>query len=211
MKKIILFFLAILTGVIAFCGCATNNGNGSGNGGNIGGSGASNRKYITHFDGYTQCIVYPAVKWGYGNLYEGGTVINDWIVDPQYVKEGTGSIKVSMNEKASDGTYWYTGKICSKNHVSNWQDITGAKKISLDVYNPENKPLDVSIEIRSATQTMLSVKKTCTAGVWTTVNMGIPNGNYDLVAWYAIKLENTNQADKNQPFTVYMDNFYLEF
>lgn len=204
MKKANAIVLALLFGAFGFASCKSSNNTGN-NAIN------DSKKYITHFDGYSQCLVFPAMKWGYGNLYEGGTVINDWIIDPQYVSEGTGSIKVSMNEAALDGTYWYTGKCEADNWYSQLKDINGAKKVSLDVYNPENKPLDVSIELRSATAIMLSVTKTCNAGIWTTVDMEIPSGNYDYVLWYAIKLENTNQEDKKQPFTVYMDNFYLEF
>lgn len=204
MKKIVLFFLTIVTSLIVFCGCIPNNGNGSNSSSNSGNIGNDSKKYITHFDGYNQCIIFPAATWQ-TSLYEGGRVINDWIVDPQYVSEGEGSIQVSLMEGYVN---WYKGKIAANNFVSNITDINGAKRISLDVYNDSDKEIEVTIGVESISEIMFSVSKICPSKQWTTISTEIEQQTYGIVSWYSIKMENKTD---NEVFTVYMDNFYLEF
>lgn len=204
MKKILLFLLTILMGLMASCSCAPNNGDGSGNSSTGGNVENNNRKYITHFDGYNQCIIFPAATFQ-TSLYEGGRVINDWIVDPQYISEGEGSIQVSLMEGYVN---WYKGKIQADNFVSSITDINGAKKISLDVYNPSDKDIEVTVGVESISEIMFSVSKICPSKQWTTISTEIEQQTYGIVSWYSIKLENKTD---NEVFTVYMDNFYLEF
>ena len=165
-----------------------------------------NKLYITHFDGYNQCILFPSVAWD-KTLHEGGKVINDWNTDTRYVSEGMGSIRVNVYQPAEDGSYWYKGRIEANNgFVSSLPNINGLESISLDICNPSNKDIEVTIEIESASQVMISVTEMCLSGTWTTVSTQIPEGNYDIVSWYSITLKNVVD---NEAFTVYMDNFYL--
>ena len=218
MKRKLAFLLALISCITIFTACKEQQESSLDKD-----SSSSNQEpthtieYITHFDGYNQCVIFPATRWS-THLYEGGTVVNDWIDGeeyPQFVKEGSGSIKVSMFTPAGnydnpygDGNYWYTGKIESQNIYSKIVDVNGATRVSLDVYNPEDKEIVVTVEIRSATETMISATAVCAPKQWTTVATDIEGKKYDNVTWYAIKME--NKVDK-RPFTLYLDNFYLEF
>ena len=230
MKKILALLMTLFMGLIGFAACSSNdsgNGSNTGNSSNSGNTGSSSnsgntgntgngntgnnnvdlegRQYITHFDGYTQCIVFPCATFQ-SSIFEGGRVINDWITDSKYVSEGTGSIKVSLRE---GWVNWYKGKIAANNgFVSNITDINGAKKISLDVYNPENKEIDVTIDIESTSNVLVTVSQTCQPKSWTTVSTEIEGKDYATVSWYSITLKNNVDSDV---FTVYLDNFYLEF
>ena len=103
---------------------------------------------------------------------------------------------------------WYKGKIQADNFVSSITDINGAKKISLDVYNPSDKDIEVTVGVESISEIMFSVSKICPSKQWTTISTEIEQQTYGIVSWYSIKLENKTD---NEVFTVYMDNFYLEF
>lgn len=198
MKKILTLLMTVLLTLCGFASCKDDTESAK----------SYSRKYITHFDGYNQCIIFPAVTWD-TTLHDGGKVINDWNVDKGFVSEGAGSIKVSVNEKASDDTYWYKGRIEANNgFVSSITDLNGATEISLDVCNPNNVTIEVTIEIESASATMISVTKSCLPRQWTTVSTIIEENDYDIVNWYSITLKNTTNKE---PFTVYMDNFHIIF
>ena len=215
MKKIWALVMTFIIALFSFVACdCTNLGNSGLSGGSSGSSSNSGlvdgqtKQYITHFDGYNQCIVFPAVAWD-TTLHKGGKVVNDWNTDMRYVSEGTGSIKVSMHEPAQDKTYWYKGRIEANNgFVSSITDINDATGIFLDICNPSDKTIEVTIEIESASTAMVSVAKDCLPGQWTTVSTTIEEANYDIVNWYSITLKNKTD---NETFTVYMDNFYLTF
>ena len=222
MKKVGALVLASMIALCGFAACDSDNSSESSSRPSGSGQGSSsqsspgqnndvviedgNRLYITHFDGYNQCILFPSVAWD-KTLHEGGKVINDWNTDTRYVSEGMGSIKVNVYQPAEDESYWYKGRIEANNgFVSSLPNINGIEGISLDICNPSGKDIEVTIEIESASQVMVSVTETCASGQWTTVSTQIPNGNYDIVSWYSITLKNIVD---NEPFTVYMDNFYL--
>ena len=204
MRKKWTVLLSTIIALSTLSACGGNNKNESSNEG----ENKATKQYITNFDGYNQCILFPAVAWD-TTLHAGGNVINDWNTDMGYVSEGTGSIKVNAYKPAENGAYWYKGRIEANNgFVSSITDINGAKKISLDICNPGETAIEVTLEIESASQAMVSVSKICEPMQWTTVSTAIEAGDYDIVNWYSITLRNT-QTDES--FTVFMDNFYLEF
>ena len=199
MRKKLVCITSFLMALIAFVSCAPNNSDSNNDN-------TSTRKYITHFDNYEDCILLPASGWIGENLYvTEGKVTNEWNQeDTQYISEGIGSIKVRL----LDGYSCYSGRIRANNYRTQVYNINGATKISLDVYNPESKPIDVTIDVESASGIMFSVSESCQPGQWTTVATDIESKTYDNVRNYKITLKNNVDG---KPFTLYLDNFYVDF
>lgn len=177
---------------------------------------AVDRKYITTFDDYQSCVILPNCIWEYG-VQSVGKSKNVWNQEKtEYISEGKGSIEVNLLEGNS-----YTGNIDANNIVSNIIDINGAKKISLDVYNPCSYPLNVTVAVKTAdleagqnppkTKDMVSMSQTCAPGQWTTVSKAIPvpQEKYATVKYYSITI--TNNTGNGELYTVYLDNFYIDF
>jgi hypothetical protein len=195
MKKIIAIIASLLLCLSCFSAC---------DGGNQSTKGEPVKKYISTFDWYRDCLVIPVSSW-MGHLVEEGLIETEWNQEQKaYISEGVGSCRLTTREE----TTRYKGYLMTNSELVPINDINGATLISLDVYNPESFSIDVSIEIICGSQTVVSVTKACAAKGWTTVSAAIDEKTYDTVKAYALTLEN---KVSDSTFTVYLDNFYLEF
>ena len=197
MKKILTLLMALIAGLFGFASCNALGNNSSGEKEPI-------KKYISTFDWYKDCLVIPVSAW-MGHLVEEGLIETEWNQEKtEYISEGKGSCRVTTRE----GTTKYKGHIMTNSELVAVDDINGAKLLSLDVYNPENKEISVSIDVVCGSKTVISVTKTCAAKQWTTVSTPIEDVSYDKVKFYTLTLENKVDEDT---FTLYLDNFYVEF
>lgn len=196
MKKLVSLTFALLLSLSCFSGCE----------GLFGGSKEKEpvKKYISTFDWYKDCLVIPVSSW-MGHLVEEGLIETEWNQEKTaYISEGKGSCRVTTRE----GTTRYKGYIMTNSEVVPINDINGAKLISLDVYNTEDVAIDVSLDVVCGSKTVISAKKNCLPKQWTTVSAVVKEGSYDKVKSYVLTLENKVNTDT---FTLYLDNFYLEF
>ena len=198
MKKLIAFTSALLLSLSCFSACSLFGDK------NENEKKEPVKKYISTFDWYRDCLVIPVSSWT-GHLVEEGLIETEWNQEQkEYISEGVGSCRVTTRE----GTTRYKGYIMTNSEVVPIDNINGAHKISLDVYNPGNIAIDVSIDIVCGSKTVLSMSKTCVAKKWTTVSATFENVSYDKVKSYVLTLEN---KVNDSTFTVYLDNFYVEF
>lgn len=167
-----------------------------------------NKCYITHFDNYHECLVFPTFfhggpNWPY-NEYNEGSAETDWNQkDKEYISEGEGSLYFRLLE----GTF-YIANIDANNYLTQYYDINGAKRISIDIYNPEQIPIHATIDVKSSEETMFSFDVVCMPESWTTLETDIEQRLYDYVDTYSLTLKNETN---DNTFELYLDNFYLLF
>lgn len=197
MKKITAVISAVLLSISCFlvCGCKDEEAKGANE---------PTKKYISMFDSYRDCLIIPVTSW-MGHLVEEGLIETEWNQEKNvYIREGLGSCRVTTRE----ATTRYKGHIMANSEIVSVKDINGAKLISLDVYNPENITIDVSIDVICGSKAAISVTKSCPAKQWTTISAVIEEKSYDKVKSYVLTLEN---KVSDSTFTLYLDNFYVEF
>jgi hypothetical protein len=206
MKRKIFSFITIFSlSFSLLIGCSTGSSNNNSGGNQIQ---QENRAYITHFDNYHECVLFPTFfhgnyNWGF-NAYNEGSAETDWnITKKEYISEGSGSLYF----RTLEGNF-YVANIDANNYLSQYYDINGAKKISLDIYNPSNVPIRATMDVKSAEETMFSFSAVCMPNSWTVLSQDIEQRNYEYVDTYTLTLK--NEMDSNT-FELYLDNFYLEF
>jgi hypothetical protein len=200
MKKLLATVFALLLSVSCLSACDKGEDSSS----SSTGDNTMTKQYISTFDWYRDCLVIPVTSWT-GHLVEEGLIETEWNQEETaYISEGVGSCRVTTRE----ATTRYKGYIMTNSEVVSVNDINGATLISLDVYNPGNVAIDVSVDVVCGLKTVVSAKQTCGAKGWTTVSATIEEGTYDKVKSYALTLEN---KVNDETFTLYLDNFYVEY
>lgn len=203
MKKTI----AILSGVFltaAFVGCAS--------------SGEEKIKFISAYDTYNDCKIAYIPDISHGDAIDGGygSAVLSINRNAEYIKQGNGSLKIETL------TPFLKQKIDAYNYNSQVNQAKNAKKISIDVYNPNSQTIDFAIEVRSTeadmiagedgekTDLLLAVRMECAPNAWTTVSAEFTENvwkNDVEIYRYWLLMENT--AD--EVFSLYLDNFYVEY
>lgn len=203
-RKIFSLITVFLISCALLVGCTPS----SSNPGNGGQTPQENRAYISNFDNYHQCLLFPTFFHGnYNwstNAYNEGNAETDWnVTKKEYISEGEGSLYF----RTLDGNF-YIANIDANNYLSQYYNINGAKKLSLDIYNPGTVPIRATMEVKSAEGTMFSFSAVCMPNCWTVLSEEIEQRSYEYVDTYTLTLR--NETDNNT-FQLYFDNFYLVF
>lgn len=193
MKKWIALLCTALLCFTAFVGCREKENFDSGT---QNGSALGNRiEYVTAFDCYEDALVC--------RLNNSKHRVN---TDKAYISQGKGSMKVHSYGES------YSMNVDAKCFHHDLTDLSEAKLIHLDVYNPNVVALNVELMVKSSNSTLLAYAITCEPGTWTAVQgifdtallnyIGEPAMSYVVLA---------QLIEPESDFEFYLDNFYIEF
>ena len=192
MKKLICLFCAFCS-VFALAACGDQGGDQQGEQEMV------TQKYVSRFDCYEDMVI---CSLDYYYWSDSGAAEFELNTEKEYISEGDGSMKVHVLTPSR-----FLTSIEANNFRADNTKISGAKTISIDVYNPTESPVEYQRSVNGYSRTVLGVSKTCAAGAWTTVS-----GNFEEDVTETLKsftLEVSSSAEN--PYDLYFDNFYLDF
>lgn len=167
----------------------------------------TNKKFISHFDCYDDMVICYLAYAGPGPRPYNQTLGAAQLklnTDKQYISEGKASMRVQVQMLNHFKTMIY-----ADNFVEKLTDIDGAKRISIDVFNPSDKQIEFTVDVQTLKgATVLHTQAVCVPGAWTTVSGTFENNVTDSVRLFSMEMRNTTD---NETFAVYLDNFFLDF
>lgn len=191
MKKIICL-ICVLCSVFTFAACGGNPNDSQG-------GEKATQKYISRFDCYEDLVICSLEYHLWSNSGAAEFSLN---AEKDYIKEGDGSMKVHVLTPA-----WFRTTIEANNFRADNTKISGAKTISIDVYNPGDTPVAFKLGVNGYSRTVLNVEKTCAAGSWTTVSGVFDEDVTETLKSFTLEVSSSGE----EAYDLYFDNFYLDY
>lgn len=220
MKKKLAILLSVLSlGVLAFSSCTVRGSSSSTSDSSVADSSTAvqipaGRTYISRFDRYEDlCLWSNALS---DSRYDETDWWSSWNTvsvnkEADYIREGEGSMFIKTDIINKVKPYFYK---MIKTHPDNpargtqATSIYGAQTVSLDVYNASNYTIDVNVQVRTVTTTVMQFSAQCAPNGWTTISAPVTSEVEATIDNYRLDFTNLDGAYN---FEVYVDNFYIQF